>query len=118
MRNTRYIYFFLSIILGVGLGLLYGWVISPVELVDTTPATLRMDYKTDYVLMVAEVYALEQEPGEVVCRLAVLGGNPLLAVQEAKVFAVEVGYTPDDLVLIDEIEALLLAWQPGQEDCE
>ena len=47
-------------IIGIALGLLYGWVIEPVKFVDTTPASLRADYQTDYVLMVAEAYRSDQ----------------------------------------------------------
>ena len=49
--TSRWILFIFAILVGAGLGLLYGWVINPVDYVDTTPDTLRIDYKTDYVLM-------------------------------------------------------------------
>ena len=49
----RWFLFFLSIALGLAAGLYYGWVINPVEYVNTTPDTLRVDYQADYVLMVA-----------------------------------------------------------------
>ena len=39
--------------LGVALGLLYTWVIDPVELVNTYPALLRTDYRQDWVRLVA-----------------------------------------------------------------
>ena len=63
--SSRWILFIIAILAGAGLGLLYGWVINPVDYVDTAPDTLRIDYKTDFVLMVAEAYQGESDP--VVC---------------------------------------------------
>jgi hypothetical protein len=45
---SRWTLFFIVLLLGLGLGLLYGWVINPVSYQDTTLDTLRIDYKTDY----------------------------------------------------------------------
>jgi len=42
--------------LGVALGLLYTWVIEPVELVNTYPALLRTDYRQGWVRLVALSY--------------------------------------------------------------
>ena len=42
--------------LGVALGLLYTWVIDPVELVNTYPALLRTDYRQGWVRLVALSY--------------------------------------------------------------
>ncbi len=45
------------LVVGVGLGLVYGWLIDPVEYVDTSPDSMRIDYQTDIVLMVSDIYA-------------------------------------------------------------
>lgn len=58
---------------GVGLGLLYSWVISPVEIVDTAPDALSTDAKTVYVRLVARAYAAEGDLGRARTRLALLG---------------------------------------------
>jgi hypothetical protein len=60
---SRWFFFLVAIAFGVVLGLLYGWVLSPVEFVDTTPDTLGRYYKSDYVLMVAEAYKAERDLG-------------------------------------------------------
>ena len=52
----RKIVFFGMIILGLWPGLAYGWVIQPVSAADNPLSAIRQDYKSDYVLMVAEVY--------------------------------------------------------------
>lgn len=49
----------LGLALGLGLGLLVGWVLWPVQYTNTAPAQLRQDYRTDYILMVAAAYRVE-----------------------------------------------------------
>jgi hypothetical protein len=73
---ARWIGFIIAILVGVALGLGYGWIVSPVHYVDTSPDTLRVDYRTDYVLMVAEAYKNEIDPGLAVRRLALLDNTP------------------------------------------
>lgn len=96
--------------IGISLGLVYGWMISPVEVVDTAPNSFRVDYKTDYVLMVAEIFADEQDLDAAVYRLASLGGEDYAnTVREAMVFAVSYGFAPNDLAhlqnLLNALEA-------------
>ena len=99
---SRWIRFLFAIIVGVGLGLLYGWVINPVEYIDTMPDTLRQDYQVDYVLMVAEAYQAERDPNLAEGRLSFLGGgSPQEVVQIAIAFASEVGYSQGDLAKLE-----------------
>jgi hypothetical protein len=58
---------------GLGLGLLYSWVISPVEIVDTAPEALSAQAQTDYVRLVARAFAAEGDLGRARTRLALLG---------------------------------------------
>ncbi len=53
-------------------GLVYGWLIDPVEYVDTQPNSLRIDYQTDVVLMVASIYAQEHDTEAAIERLVLL----------------------------------------------
>jgi hypothetical protein len=76
--RSRWLRFILAIVTGIGLGLLVGWLISPVKYVNTTPDSLGGDYKTDYVLMVAEVYQAEGNLTLAAQRLALLGKQPPL----------------------------------------
>jgi len=105
---SRWIRFFIVLIIGFGIGLLYGWVISPVEYVDTFPETLREDYKTDYVLMVAEAYQTERDITLAIERLAFLDFTPPASlVENAMYFAVQSGYTPSDLGLLRNLSDVL-----------
>src|SRR4030042_4747736 len=97
---SRWIRFLIAIIVGIGLGLIYGWLINPVEYVDTSPDTLRIDYKTDYVLMVAESFHREADLALVAYRLALLGDTPPVEmVQLAILFAQKAGYNQADIDL-------------------
>lgn len=45
-----------SVLLGIGVGLLFGWVIAPVEWVDATPDVLREDLRVDHLRMIIDSY--------------------------------------------------------------
>ena len=112
----RWISILIAALLGISLGLVYGWYIDPVQYTDITPDVLRIDYRTDYVLMVAEAYQAEQDPALAARRLAVLGSDPpALIAGDAYKFAQQSAYPSDDLTLIQELTIALETWQsiPG-----
>jgi hypothetical protein len=61
--------------LGFGLALLIGWVLFPVEYYDTAPASLRADYKDDYLRIVALAYQVEGDLARARRRLAALNSE-------------------------------------------
>jgi hypothetical protein len=110
---SRWLLIFIAALLGITLGLVYGWVINPVQYTDITPEALRIDYRTDYVLMVAEAYQAEEDPALAARRLAVLGSDaPALIAGEAYNFAQQSTYNTEDLALIQELAVALQTWQP------
>ena len=111
----RWLSFLFVLILGVALGLLYGWVISPVQYVDTTPDTLRADYRADYVLMVAEAYQTEQDASLSARRLAILGSQPPSQIAaDGLAQARQYGFADSDLSLMKKLTTAMQAWQPAQ----
>ena len=50
-----------GLIVGIVLGLLFGWVISPVKFVDGDIGQLRDDLKVEYLRMAVDSYALNQD---------------------------------------------------------
>jgi hypothetical protein len=58
MKNDRRgsWYLLTGVVIGVALGLIYSWVISPVEYVDAPPYALRADFKDEYRALVAAAY--------------------------------------------------------------
>lgn len=106
---SRWVRFLIAIAIGGLVGVVYGWFINPVEYTDTAPAKMRVDYKTDYVLMVSEVFKEDGDMALALERLAFLGDkSPDVIVYEAITFGEEKGYTDADLTLMsglaDELE--------------
>lgn len=98
---SRWFKFILVMLAGLGVGLLFGWVISPVEYKDTNPSTLRSDYQTDYVLMVAEVYNSSKDLDQALRQLALLGSDPPDQILlHSMAYAVQLGYSASDQALI------------------
>lgn len=111
---NRWLKFFLIILLGISIGLVYGWAISPVEYLDTTPSTLRYDYRTDYVLMVAEIFNSSKDEELAVKQLAILNSDPPVEIViQSLAYGTQIGYAPEDLVLIQNLATALQIWQPG-----
>src|SRR3970040_149820 len=96
----------LGVLFGSFIALLYGWLIRPVEYIDTAPDSLREDFRTDYVLMVAETYHLERDLDQARVRWAALAREPpadmvALAIE----YAVAQGFSRIDL---DTLNRLLI----------
>ena len=75
---------------------------------------LRIDYRSDYILMVAEIYQLEQDPGEAARRLGRLGEDPpAQIVQQGIIFYEQAGATENDLALLVQLRDALQTWNPN-----
>lgn len=73
MQERRGPWFLITgLILGIGLGIFYSWVISPLKYVDTAPFSLRADFKDQYRSMVALAFAADGDAGRAQVRLALL----------------------------------------------
>jgi hypothetical protein len=113
---SRWTKFLIAVILGAAAGLFYGWVVNPVEYVDIAPESLRTDYKTDYVLMVAEAYQVDDDLGLAVRRLALLGSStPSDIVANALKYALDHEYAAQDIALLQSLGEDLLTWNPNME---
>ena len=114
MSRLRWLFFVLSIAIGLSLGLYYGWVINPVQYVDTTPASLRADFRADYTLMVAESFQRDQNIASAARHLANLGSQPPAEItSEALYFAQKNKFDPADISLLQNLGTALQTWQPG-----
>lgn len=69
-----------ALLLGMGLGLGYAWVISPFRIADAQPSALRADFKDQFRSVVAAAYAATGNLPRAQARLAILGdANPVEA---------------------------------------
>ncbi len=110
MRVSRLFWFLLSIVLGAAAGLGVGWYLRPAPLGQAALTELRSDYRSDYVLMVAEAFDAEKDVAAAVARLKALGQDPpARLVQVAVVQAGELGYDRRDLELLAKLAQAVLA---------
>jgi len=62
-----------ALLAGMGIGLAYAWVIAPVRYVDTSPNTLRSDFKDSFRTVIAASYAATHNLDRARARLSLLG---------------------------------------------
>jgi len=97
----RWFLFTLVIFLGIALVMLYAWYINPPQPADSSPDTLRIDYKADFVLMVAEIYGQDKDLDQAIRRLSIFSDHELLELVNLGVhFAETNGYKSADLALM------------------
>jgi hypothetical protein len=65
-------YLITGLIIGAALGVLYAWVVKPVEYTNTTPASLRADFKDQYRALIASAYVSDGDLVRARARLALL----------------------------------------------
>ncbi len=110
----RLLRFILPLLIGTGLGLLYGWIIDPIQYVDITPEMLRDDYRADYVLMVAESYRTELDPDLAARRLAVFGKDrPAEISMDALKYAQANSFTSEEIHELQDLTTALQTYVPA-----
>ncbi len=107
-------YLLTAFLLGITLGLVYAWVISPTAEVDTHPSSLREDYKDIYRALIARAFQANNNLPRAEARLALLGDeSPSLALAaQAQRFLAEGGDLETAKVLANLSSALQMANQP------
>ena len=76
MREERGPWYLLTgLAIGIVLGLLYAWIVSPIEYVDTTPNILRADYQDHYRLTIAMAFQSTGDLARAQARLNLLGDD-------------------------------------------
>lgn len=103
-------------VLGLVTGILLGWIVLPLEYVDTDPSSLRADFRTDYVLMTGEAYEGEGDILLAQMRLAALGPEPpAQIVAQAIAYAEENDYGEPDLEILNNLAIGLRSISPTAE---
>jgi hypothetical protein len=73
MRENRGPWYLLTgLVIGLITGLVYGWAISPVKYVDTSPVTLRSDYKDQFRILIASAFIADGDLNRAQSRLLIL----------------------------------------------
>ena len=73
MNRARILLTLFGFLLGVGAGLVYSWALNPVEYTDTAPASLRQDFKEDYLSLIASAFMATGDLNRARARLTLLG---------------------------------------------
>jgi len=60
-ERRGYWYLLTGLVIGLVAGLVYAWLINPVDYVNTIPSSLREDYRDQYRLMIALAYATNND---------------------------------------------------------
>ncbi len=71
LRNAT-LHLVLALLIGLGLGLAYSWLIAPVTYVDANPAILRADFKDQYRNVIAASYAASHDLARARARINLL----------------------------------------------
>jgi len=110
MRTVRTILFVLAILAGIAAGLYFGWVLKPGTPAPVALPDLRSDYRTDYVLMVAESYQSDGNLALATGRLSALGADsPARLVEQAILTGRDLSYSVQDIQTLAKLSQALLA---------
>ena len=64
-----------ALLVGIGIGLGYAWIISPLRVFNAQPSALRSDFKDKYRSLIAAAYAADGNLPRAQARLALLGDS-------------------------------------------
>jgi len=78
MKQNRGPWYLLTgLILGIGLGLLYAWVLMPAPYENTNPESLQAEYKDEYRVLIASAFASTGDLVRARARLELLGDRDI-----------------------------------------
>ena len=100
----------LALLLGLGLGLAYAWIISPQQFTDSTPATLRTDFKDQFRAAIAASYSATGNIPRALARLELLGDDNLTETMNAQA---QREIANGQFKQADQLAALAIALQSG-----
>lgn len=105
MKTRRFIFFFLAMLVGIGAGLAFGWMMMPPAAPRNAPlASLRADFKTDLVLMVAEEFQTAPDSMQALTQLDKLDeSDPITLLGNSIQYAQAIGYPEEDLKLMQDL---------------
>jgi hypothetical protein len=102
----------LALIVGIGLGLVYAWMISPRRVTNADPSTLRTDFKEQYRSSIAAAYAAGGNLPRALARLQLLKDADPMEVLNAQ--AQQIRARGDSSQAADQVAALARALQEGK----
>ncbi len=108
MQNRRQIGFMIAILVGIFAGLIMGWLLIKSPVRNASLDSLRGDYQADYVLMVAEKFAVDQDVLTATALLRDISpSDPAASIKQALILGQQLGYSERELKLIGLLEIAL-----------
>ncbi len=106
-----------GLLVGVLAALYFAWRVMPLQIVDNQPRSLAPAFREDFVLLVAETFAIEQDVERARTRLASLAGaeGPAEVVQQTEKMMVT-GAASNDLKFMAQLAAALGVATPGMQN--
>ncbi len=106
-----------GLLVGVLAALYFAWRVMPLQIVDNQPRSLAPAFREDFVLLVAETFAIEQDVERARTRLASLAGaeGPAEVVQQTEKMMVT-GAASNDLKFMVRLAAALGVATPGMQN--
>jgi len=101
----------LALILGLGAGLVYAWVLAPQSLTDSAPVTLRDDFKDQFRAAIAAAYAATGNLPRAHARLELIGDGNLSESLNAQA---QRELASGQFQQADQLAALALALETGK----
>ncbi|HSG45818.1 MAG TPA: hypothetical protein VLA72_21975 [Anaerolineales bacterium] len=101
----------LALLIGLGLGLAYAWIISPQQLTDSAPATLRTDFKDQFRVAIAASYNATGNLPRARARLELLSNDNL---SEALNAQAQREIASGQFQQADQLAALAIALDAGE----
>lgn len=102
---------FLALLVGLGIGLAYAWLISPLRVTQAGPAALRADFKDSYRAAIAASYAATGNQPRAEARLALIGDPDPIDALNAQ--AQRMLTDSETFEQADEVAALAVALENG-----
>lgn len=108
MQNKRQIGFMIAILVGLFAGLVIGWLLIKTPIRNASLDSLRGDYQADYVLMVAEKFAVDQDVLTATALLRDISpSDPAASIKQALILGQQLGYSERELQLITLLETAM-----------
>ncbi|HLO29301.1 MAG TPA: hypothetical protein VK249_09215 [Anaerolineales bacterium] len=83
----------LALLVGLGLGLVYAWILAPRGILNAQPTTLRADFKDQYRALIAAAYAATGDLPRAQARLSLLGDPDSIEALDAQAQRMQAGGT-------------------------
>jgi hypothetical protein len=102
------------LVMGVLAGLVYGWVVNPVEYIDNGLNSLKLDYQTDLVLMTADAYASDLDITTAIQKLYQINGEDIDGLlTDSLEYARQMNFSDQDITKLEMLQSAVIQIIPG-----